>query len=164
MVAIVEADPATSAAFDELSEANLRLFLREPFTAIGSDASNRNTTGPLSSDRPHPRAFGTFARFLGRICRDQGSLPLEQGIRRLTSLPAELLGIADRRGSLLPGYPADVVLFDPAAVLDLATYEQPLQYAAGVRHVLVNGQLVVEDGAHTGAKAGRFVRGPGFKS
>ncbi len=149
-----------SAIFFHGSEENLETILKQPWVCLGSDV------GSFSSDThrvTHPRAFGSFARFLGHYCRDLGLLPLEEGIRRITSLPAGLLGIDKQRGRLRPGFAADITIFDPAAIRDRATYEAPLQYAAGVSHVLVNGQVVVEDGVHTGAQPGQFVRGPGWR-
>lgn len=149
-----------TAIFFHGNEENLQKILQQPYACLGSDiGSFPRETNKIT----HPRAFGTFARFLGHICRDQGLMPLEEGIRRITSLSASLLGIGGQRGFLDPGYAADIVVFDPSAIIDHSTYEAPQQYAAGVKHVLVNGQLVVEDGAHTGVKPGRFVRGPGFK-
>ena len=111
---------------------------------------------------PHPRAYGTFARVLGRYVRDEKALPLEDAIRQLTSLPATNLGLK-RRGRLEPGYFADVVVFDPATITDHATFEMPHQYSTGVRHVFVNGVHVLRDGEHTGALPGRVVRGPGWR-
>lgn len=151
---------APSAIFFHGNEENLQKILQQPYTCLGSDIGSFSTE---TNKITHPRAFGTFARFLGHTCRDQGLLPLEEGIRRITSLPAGLLGIGGQRGHLLPGYAADIVVFDPVKIIDHATYEAPLQYAEGVKHVLVNGQLVVEDGMQTGARPGKFVRGPGFK-
>jgi N-acyl-D-amino-acid deacylase len=110
---------------------------------------------------PHPRAYGTFARLLGRYVRDEGVLPLEDAVRKLTSLPADNLGL-DGRGRLRPGFFADVVVFDPATIQDHATFAEPHQLATGVRHVFVNGQPVLLDGEHTDARPGRVVRGPGW--
>jgi N-acyl-D-amino-acid deacylase len=108
----------------------------------------------------HPRAYGYFARLLGRYVRDGHVIPLEEAIRKLTSLPADTLRVKDR-GRLQPGLFADVVVFDPATIADRATYEAPHQYAIGMRHVFVNGAQVLRDGEHTGATPGRVVRGPG---
>ena len=105
----------------------------------------------------HPRAYGAFARFLGRYVRDEGLIALEDAVRRLTGLPASNLKL-ERRGLLRPGYYADVVVFDPATIQDHATFTEPHQYATGVRHVLVNGEVVLLDGEHTGAMPGRVVR------
>jgi N-acyl-D-amino-acid deacylase len=110
----------------------------------------------------HPRAYGCFARVLGRYVRDEGLLPLEEAVRRLSRLPAENLKL-DRRGALRPGFFADVVVFDPRRIQDHATYAQPHQYATGVEHVFVNGVQVLKDGEHTGATPGRVVYGPGAR-
>jgi N-acyl-D-amino-acid deacylase len=111
---------------------------------------------------PHPRAYGNFARLLGKYVRDEKLIPLEEAIRRLTSLPAANLKI-QRRGRIAPGFFADVVVFDPARIADHATFERPHEYATGIVHVFVNGVPVLKDGEHTGAKPGRVVRGPGYK-
>ena len=110
---------------------------------------------------PHPRAYGSFARVLGKYVRDEKVLTLEEAIRKLAALPAANLRI-DRRGSLKEGYFADVVVFDPAKVQDHATFVEPHQYATGMVHVFVNGDQVLKDGEHTGALPGRVVRGPGW--
>jgi N-acyl-D-amino-acid deacylase len=111
---------------------------------------------------PHPRAYGTFARILGRYVRDEQLISLAEAVRRLTSLPATNLGI-DGRGSLEAGNYADVVVFDPAAIQEHATFAEPHAYSTGVVHVFVNGMQVLKDGEHTGALPGRVVRGPGWK-
>src|SRR5690606_12106693 len=108
------------------------------------------------------RAYGSFARLLARYVRDEGLLTLEEAVRRMTSLPADNLQLADR-GRLAPGGFADVVVFDPATIPDHATYESPHALATGIRHVLVNGVPVLRDAVHTGALPGRFVRGPGWR-
>jgi N-acyl-D-amino-acid deacylase len=108
----------------------------------------------------HPRAYGSFARVLGMFTRDEKLLTLDQAVRKLAALPAETLKL-DRRGMLKEGYFADVVVFDPAKIQDHATFEKPHQYATGMVHVFVNGGHVLKDGEHTGAKPGRFLRGPG---
>ena len=110
----------------------------------------------------HPRAYGSFARLLAKYVRDEQVIPLEEAVRRLTSFPAETLGLK-QRGSLVPGNYADVVVFDPKTIQDHATFERPHQYATGVAHVLVNGVQVLRDGEHTGATPGRVVRGPGYR-
>jgi N-acyl-D-amino-acid deacylase len=111
----------------------------------------------------HPRAYGNFARLLGKYVRDEKVLPLEEAIRRLTSLPAANLSLK-RRGMLKWGAYADVVVFDPATITDHATFAQPHQLSTGVRDVFVNGVQVIKDGTHTGAKPGRVVRGPGYQA
>ena len=145
-----------------MSEDNIKKQLRLPYISFGSDAEAPATEGPFLKSNPHPRAYGNFARLLGKYVREEKVIPLEEAIHKLSGLSAEKLGIS-RRGLLKPGYYADIVVFDPATVSDHATFEQPHQYATGVQHVWVNGQQVLKDGEHTGAKPGRFVRGPGWK-
>ena len=142
-------------------EDNLRKQVVLPWVSFCSDAESQATEGVFLKSNPHPRAYGTFARVLGKYVRDEGIIPLEEAVRRLTSFPASNLKI-DRRGSLEPGTFADVVVFDPARVQDHATFQQPHQYATGMVHVFVNGVQVLKDGEHTGAKPGRVVRGPGW--
>jgi N-acyl-D-amino-acid deacylase len=144
-----------------MSEENVRRKIALPWMSFGSDAEALAPEGVFLESNPHPRAYGNFARLLGRYVRDEGLIPLQEAIRKLTSQPVANLGI-DRRGTLAPGYFADVVVFDPATVLDRATFAEPHQLAEGVRHVLVNGVVTVRDGTHTGALGGRVVRGPGW--
>lgn len=146
-----------------ICEENIRKQIRLPWVSFGSDGGSFSTEGPFLRFNTHPRAFGNFARLLGRYVRDQGLIPLEEAVRKLTSLPASNLRL-QRRGALKPGYFADIVIFDPAQIRDHATYEEPHRYATGVVHVFVNGVQVLRDGHHTGAKPGRVVRGPGFKA
>jgi N-acyl-D-amino-acid deacylase len=143
-----------------IDEDNIAAQLKKPWVSVGSDAGSMAPEGNFLKSNTHPRAYGTFARILGRYVRDQQVLTLQEAVRRMTSLPAANLRI-QRRGALKPGYFADVVLFDPATVRDNATFEQPHQYATGVRDVFVNGVQVLKDGEHTGAKPGRVVLGPG---
>jgi len=145
-----------------MSEDNIRQQIRLPWVSFGSDAESQAPEGAFLLSNPHPRAYGTFARLLGRYVRDEQLIPLEEAVRRLTSLPAENLKLR-RRGRLAPGYFADVVVFDPATVRDHATFERPHQYATGVRDVFVNGTQVLAGGEHTGALPGRVVRGPGWR-
>jgi len=144
-----------------MSEENIARQIAKPWTSVGSDAASQAPEGAFLKSRPHPRAYGSFARFLGKYVRDDKVISLEEGVRRLTSLPATNLRIA-RRGTLAPGYFADVVVFDAATIADRATFENPQQFAVGVQHVLVNGVQVLRDGEHTNAKPGRVVYGPGF--
>lgn len=144
-----------------MSEDNLRKMLRLPWVSFASDAGSLAPEGAFLASNPHPRAYGNFARWLGRYVRDEALVPLEEGIRRLSALPAENLGLEDR-GRIAGGMFADVVIFDPATIQDHATFDKPHQYATGVRHVFVNGTQVLRDGEHTGAKPGRVVRGPGY--
>jgi N-acyl-D-amino-acid deacylase len=115
---------------------------------------------PFIKSSTHPRAYGNFARLLGKYVREEKVITLEEAIRKLSGLPATNLGL-DRRGFLKKGYFADVVVFDPAEIADRATFERPHQYAVGMRHVFVNGVQVLKDGEHTGAKPGRALWGPG---
>jgi N-acyl-D-amino-acid deacylase len=145
-----------------MSEQNVRRQLALPWVALGSDAEAPAPEGVFLKSNPHPRAYGNFARFLGKYVRDEHVVPLEEAIRRTTALPAENLKL-HRRGMLRPGYYADVVVFDPARIQDHATFDKPHQLATGVVHVFVNGTQVLKGGEHTGAKPGRVVRGPGWK-
>jgi N-acyl-D-aspartate/D-glutamate deacylase len=134
-----------------------------PWMSFGSDAGSTAPEGAFLKSQPHPRTYGTFARVLGPFVRDEHIAPLEEVVRRMTSFPATNLKL-DRRGSLSPGFYADVVAFDAAKIQDHATYEQPHQYATGVQHVLVNGSPVLLDGEHTGATPGRVLRARGAKA
>lgn len=144
-----------------MSEENVRKQIALPWVSFGSDAGSLAPEGVFLNSNPHPRAYGTFARLLGKYVRDEQVIPLEEAIRRLTTLPAENLKLR-RRGALKPGYHADVVIFDPGAVQDHATFDAPHQYSTGVRDVFVNGVQVLRNGEHTGALPGRVVRGPGW--
>ncbi|MGQ9655303.1 MAG: amidohydrolase family protein [Thermodesulfobacteriota bacterium] len=145
-----------------ISEDNIRRQIALPWISFGSDGGSFATEGVFLNFETHPRAFGNFARLLGRYVREEKVIPLEEAIRRLTSLPADNLRL-DRRGYLREGFFADIVIFDPEKIQDHATFEEPRQYATGVTHVFVNGVQVLKDGEHTGAKPGRVVRGPGWK-
>jgi len=140
-----------------MCEENLVKWLRLPYVAIGSDSVTRSAEGPTAVGKPHPRSYGTSSRVLGRYVREQGVLALPDAVRRLTSLPASRLGMM-QRGVLRAGAFADVTVFDPRTIADRATYEFPQQYSVGVRHVLVNGRIAVEEGELTGVRAGRFLR------
>lgn len=145
-----------------MSEDNMTRMLQLPYVSICSDASAIADEAPANGGGTHPRVYGSFARFLGKYVRDESLMPLEEGIRRMTSLPAANLKIK-KRGALTVGHYADVVVFDPQAIRDNATFENSHEYATGVLHVLVNGVAVLENGAHTGKKPGRAVRGPGYR-
>jgi len=144
-----------------MSDENVRRQTALPWMSFGSDAEASAPEGVFLKSSTHPRAYGNFARFLGHYVRDQKVVSLSDAVRRLTSLPAENLGLRDR-GRLAPGMAADVVLFDPATITDHATYERPMQYATGVRDVFVNGVEVLRNGEHTAATPGRFLKGPGW--
>ncbi|HET7606124.1 MAG TPA: D-aminoacylase [Sphingomicrobium sp.] len=132
-----------------------------PWMSFGSDAGSQGPEGVFLKSSTHPRAYGNVARLLGHYVRDERATTLQDAIRRLTSLPATNLALK-QRGSLKPGFYADVVVFDPATIRDNATYEKPQQLASGVSQVFINGVQVLKDGKHTGATPGRFVRGPGW--
>src|SRR5690606_5993718 len=144
-----------------MSEDNVKKQIALPWLSFGSDAGSLAPEGVFLQSNPHPRAYGNFARLLGKYVRDEQVIPLEEAIRKLTSLPADNLRI-QRRGRLEPGYFADIVVFDPATIADRATFEEPHQLAVGMKHVFVNGEQVLRDGQHTGATPGRVVRGPGW--
>ena len=143
-----------------MSEDNVRKQVRLPWVSFGSDAASMSPEDPFTRSSTHPRAYGNFARLLGRYVRDEKLVSLEDAVRRLSALPAENLGL-DRRGRLAPGMFADVAVFDPATIADRATFEKAHQYAVGMRHVFVNGVQVLKDGEHTGATPGRALKGPG---
>jgi N-acyl-D-amino-acid deacylase len=145
-----------------MSEDNVKRQIALPYMSFGSDAGSMAPEGVFVKSSTHPRAYGNFARLLGKYVRDEKVVPLEEAVRKLTSLPCENLKIK-RRGRLAPGYYADIVIFDPATIRDHATFEKPHQYSTGVQHVFVNGVQVLRDGEHTGATPGRVVRGPGWK-
>ncbi len=159
---VIEDGSRVQAVYFLMSEDNVRKQVALPWVSFGSDAGSMATEGVFLKSSTHPRAYGNFARLLGKYVRDEGIISLEEAIRRMTALPAGNLRIKDR-GSLQPGYFADVVVFDPEDIQDHATYENPHQYATGVVHVWVNGTQVLEDGEHTDATPGRVVRGPGWK-
>jgi N-acyl-D-amino-acid deacylase len=143
-----------------ISEDNVKKELAKPWISFGSDEASQAPEGVFLKSNPHPRAYGNFARVLGKYVRDENIIPIKETIRRLSGLPATNLGL-DHRGFLKEGMFADVVVFDPATIADRATYEKPHQYAVGVKHVFVNGVQVLNDGEHTGAKPGRALWGPG---
>lgn len=158
---VVEDGSRVQVVYFLMSEDNVKKQIRLPWVSFGSDASSMAAEGVFLKTSTHPRAYGNFARLLGKYVREEHVIPLEEAIRKLTSFPAATLRIKER-GQLAPGYFADVVAFDPATIAEHATYEQPHQYATGMRHVWVNGVQVLKDGEHTGATPGRVVRGPGW--
>jgi len=158
---IVEDESRIDAVYFTQSEENLRKFLALPWVSFCSDSPSIAPEGVFLKSSVHPRAYGSFARLLSRYVREQKILKLEDAIRKLAALPAQNLKV-DRRGMLKKGYFADVVVFDPQKIEDHATFAQPHQYATGMIHVFVNGRQVLKNGEHTGAKPGRFVRGPGW--
>jgi N-acyl-D-amino-acid deacylase len=157
---VVEDSTRVGTAYFTMSEENVRRGLALPWVSLCSDSAAPSAEGVFLQWSTHPRAYGSFARLLGRYVRDERLMPLEEAVRRLTSLPAGNLRLSGR-GALERGFHADVVVFDPDRIQDHATYAEPHRYATGVHHVAVNGTLVVRDGEHTGALPGRVVRGPG---
>jgi N-acyl-D-aspartate/D-glutamate deacylase len=158
------ADKALSGALYFIaSEEDLQTGLRQPWTSIGLDANELSLDGPLFEPHTHPRAFGSMPRFLGHYVRDMQLLPLEQAIRKITSLPAQRERLVGR-GLIKEGFFADITIFDPGSIIDKATYQQPAQLSEGVKFVLVNGQVVFENGKATGAMPGRALKGKGRSS
>jgi N-acyl-D-amino-acid deacylase len=143
-----------------MSEENIKKQIRQPWVSFGSDAASIAPEGNFLKSAAHPRAYGNFARLLGKYVRDEQVISLAEAVRRLSGLPATNLGL-DHRGFLKPGMFADVVIFDPQTIADRATFENPHQLAIGVKHVFVNGVQVLKDGEHTGAKPGKALWGPG---
>jgi len=149
-----------SGIFHTMSEDDVREVMKVPWVAIASDGSALNLDAP---GVPHPRNYSTNPRVLGYYVRDQKVLTLADAVRKMTSLPAQILGLKDR-GQLKTGYAADVVVFDPARVRETNSFERPKSYPEGIPYVIVNGTVVIDQGQHTGAKPGRALRGPGTKS
>ncbi len=145
-----------------ISEENIKKEIARPWVSFGSDEASQAPEGVFLKSNCHPRAYGNFARLLGKYVREEKVISLEEAVRRLSGLPATNLGL-DHRGFLQPGMYADVVVFDPATIAARATFEKPHQYAVGMKHVFVNGVQVIKDGEHTGAKPGRALAGPGKK-
>jgi len=159
---VIEDDSDVGCVYFTMSEENVRKQIALPWVSFGSDGASLAAEGVFLKSKTHPRAYGNFARLLGKYVREEGIIPLEEAVRRLTSLPAANLKL-EKRGRLLPGYYADVAVFDPATIRDRATFQDPHRYAEGMVHVLVNGVPVLKDGEHTGATPGRAVRGPGWR-
>jgi N-acyl-D-aspartate/D-glutamate deacylase len=145
-----------------MSEEDVRKALVAPFVSFDCDAAGVRPDGTLAASLTHPRAYGTFPRVLGRYVRETRLLPLEEAVRKMTSLPARRIGLTDR-GLVRAGLFADLTVFDPAKVIDRATFEAPHQLSEGIVHVIVNGRPVLESGKPTGALPGRILRGPGYK-
>jgi N-acyl-D-aspartate/D-glutamate deacylase len=143
-------------------EKDMQYALKQSFVSIGSDGTAFSIEGPLSKGNPHPRSYGTFPRVLGRYVREEHVIPVEEAVRKMTSANASKIHIFDR-GLLRPGMWADITVFDPATIIDHATYAEPHQYATGIEYVLVNGKIVLANGKHSGARPGTILYGPGFK-
>jgi N-acyl-D-aspartate/D-glutamate deacylase len=154
---LLEEGGSVPAVYAHHTEKDMQLALVQPWCSIGSDGSALAVEGPLRRGNPHPRNFGTFPRVLGVYVRELKVLRLEDAVRKMTSLNAAKLGIHDR-GLLRVGNFADLTLFDPERVIDHATYERPFQYPDGIAYVVVNGQVVLDQGKHTGARPGRALR------
>jgi N-acyl-D-amino-acid deacylase len=159
---VIEDDSRVGTVYFLMSEDNVRKQIGLPWVSFGSDAGSLAPEGVFLESDPHPRGYGNFARLLGKYVRDEQVISLAEAVRRLTSLPAGNLRIL-RRGSLSPGYYADVIVFDPSAIQDHARFDDPHNYSTGMMHVFVNGVQVLNDGEHTGATPGRVVRGPGWQ-
>lgn len=160
---VIEDDSRVGCVYFTMSEDNVRRNIQVPWVSFCSDSASLAPEGVFLRSNPHPRAYGSFARLLGKYVRDEQLITLEEAVRRLAALPADNMKL-DRRGRLLPGYYADVVVFDPLTIQDHATFDRPHQYATGVRDVLVNGVPVLREGDHTGATPGRVVDGPGRRA
>jgi len=160
---VIEDDSRVGTVYFLMSEENVERKIALPWVSFASDAGSMAPEGVFLRSNPHPRTYGNFARLLGKYVREEGIIPLEEAIRRMTSLPASNLKL-EGRGSLEPGSFADVVIFDPQKIQDHASYDNPHQYSTGVVHVWVNGRQVLEEGEHTGATPGRVLRGPGWKN
>ena len=154
---LIEEAGSVSTVYAHHTEQDMNVALVQPWCSAGSDGSAYAIEGLLRRGNPHPRNFGTFPRVLGEYVRERGLLRLEEAVRKMTSLNAAKLGIRDR-GWLHPGFLADIAIFDPARVADRSTYEDPFQYNVGIEYVVVNGQIVLERGQHTGARPGRALR------
>lgn len=153
---LIEEELETEMIAYAMTEDNVKLFLSHPLGMPASDGSVYSPVGILSEGMPHPRSYGTFPRFLGKYCREEKIVDLPTAIHKITALPASRLGLKDR-GLLLPGYAADIVLFDPSQIADLSTFENPHQFAKGIHHIWVNGVHTIADGHHNGALAGQLV-------
>jgi N-acyl-D-amino-acid deacylase len=157
---MTEDESRVGAVYFMMSEENVRKQITLPWVSFGSDGVSMATEGVFLKSSTHPRSYGNFARLLGKYVREEKVISLPEAIRKLTSLPAQNLGL-ERRGALKEGSFADVVVFDPQNIRDQATFDKPHQYAVGVNYVLVNGQVVLDNGQHTGARPGRALWGPG---
>ncbi len=159
---VIEDNSRIDAVFFLMSEENVTKQIKKPWISFGSDAGAVASEGAFIEKSLHPRAYGNFARVIGKYVRDENAITMKEAIRRLTSLPAKNTGIQNRGSIEIDNY-ADIVIFDPKKVNDKATFEKPHQYAVGMKHVFVNGTQVLNNGIHTGAMPGKIVRGPGWR-
>ena len=160
---LVEEGGGVGTVYYHQTEPDMQYAMKTPFVSFGSDGSAMSPEGSRGGSRPHPRSYGTFPRVLGRYVRELKVITLEDAIKKMTSMNADKISIPDR-GSLKVGYWGDVAVFDPNTIADKATYENPHQYSVGVQYVLVNGQVVLDNGTHTGATPGKVIRGPGYRA
>ena len=158
---LIRDEAATSVAAFGMSEPDVALALQQPWVSVGTDDSATSPEGILGADHPHPRAYGTFPRILARYVREEGKLSLADAIRKFTALPAQREHLSDR-GVIKQGVWADLVVFDPGLIQDVATYDNPNRFPQGMSYVLVNGVPVIEEGRMTGALPGKVLRGPGY--
>jgi N-acyl-D-aspartate/D-glutamate deacylase len=159
---LLEENGSVPTVFFHHSEADMQLIMQQPWTSIGSDGSAVNPDGPTGRSHPHPRYYGTFPRVLGRYVRELKTITLPEAVKKMTSMNADKVGIRDR-GRLKEGAFADVTIFDAARVIDRATFEQPHQFPVGIKYVVVNGVVTIDNEHHTGALAGRVIYGPAKK-
>jgi len=152
----------TGAIYFMMSEDDMKAALRAPFVSVCTDSGARAADGPLAGSKSHPRGWGSYPRILGRYVRDEHLLTLEQAVNKMTGLSAQKVGLRER-GELREGYFADITIFDPKIVMDRATFEIPNQYPDGIRYVIINGQISVDDGKRTPTLSGRVLRGPGVR-
>ena len=154
---IIEETASVSVVLFSMSEEDMKTVLKSSFSMVGSDSSARATYGILSAGKPHPRAYGTFPRVLGRYVREEKILTFQEAIRKMTSFPAQKLGLKDR-GLIREGMWADIAIFNPEKIIDKATFTNPHQYPEGIEYVIVNGKIVIEKGKHTKEKPGKILR------
>jgi N-acyl-D-amino-acid deacylase len=159
---VMEDETRVGTVYFMMSEENIKKQIALPWVSFGSDAASMAPEPPFTRSMTHPRAYGNFARLLGKYVRDEKVVPLGEAVRKLSALPARNLEL-EGRGVVQPGMFADIVIFDPRAIADTATFEKPHQLAVGMKHVFVNGVHVLKDGEHTGAKPGRALAGPGAR-
>ena len=157
---LIDEDGDVAATFECMDDEDIHRIMTDRYTMFATDGWGVAPTGPLSRDVPHPRFYGTYPRLLGRYVREQGLMTLEEAVRKMASFPARRLGLSDR-GLLRAGTWADIVVFDPDTVIDRATYGDPHQFSEGVEHVLVNGQIVVENDVQSDVLPGRILRRTG---